>query len=165
MTVTRFSHEYLGTVIGEATRSPRARQHCNIHQSHNDPCQRLFNAIGMDSYIRPHRHSLDPKAECLVAVIGLFALVTFYDDGSAYEVVRFGTEKYGQVEDLSFGVELPPGTWHTVIALVPDSVLLELKAGPFDPKAAKEPAPWAPEEGSSEAAPYTHRLFCLVNDQ
>ncbi|ACM20492.1 hypothetical protein Geob_2138 [Geotalea daltonii FRC-32] len=163
MTVTRFSHEYLGITIDKAKHSPRLRHHCNIHQSYDDPCQRLFNAIGMGSYIRPHRHSWDPKAECLVAVLGLFALVTFDDDGSVYEVVRFGTEKYGQAEDLSVGVELPSGTWHTVIALVPDSVLLELKAGPFDAKAAKEPALWAPMEGSPEASFYLHYLFRLVH--
>lgn len=158
MTVTRFSPDFLGTLIDEAARSPRSRQHRNIHQSYDDPCQRFLNAIGMDSYIRPHRHSLDPKAECLVAMRGLFALVTFEDGGAVQEVIRFGTEKYADVVDLSVGVELPPGTWHTIIALVSDSVLLELKAGPFDPKAAKEPAPWAPDEGSVEALPYFQRL-------
>lgn len=163
MTITRFTHKYLDSLIGEATLSPRSRQHRNIHQNYDDPCQRLFNAIGMDSYIRPHRHSLDPKVECLVAVVGLFALVTFDDDGSVYEVVRFGTEKYRQAEDQAVGVELPPGMWHTVIALVPDSVLLELKAGPFDPNAAKEPAPWAPDEGSQEATPYLQLLLRLVH--
>lgn len=158
MTVTRFSPDFLGTLIDEAARSPRSRQHRNIHQSYDDPCQRFLNAIGMDSYIRPHRHSLDPKAECLVAMRGLFALVTFEDGGAVQEVIRFGTEKYADVVDLSVGVELPPGTWHTIIALVSDSVLLELKAGPFDPRAAKEPAPWAPDEGSVEALPYFQRL-------
>lgn len=162
MTVKRFTNEYFGTLISEATLSPRSRQHSNIHQCYDDPCQRLFNAIGVDSYIRPHRHSLDPKDECLIAVAGLFALVTFSDDGTVSEVVRFGSEKYSTLENVSFGVELSPGTWHTVIALVPNSVIFELKAGPFDPKAAKEPAPWAPAEDSSQAASYVYQLNCLV---
>ena len=154
MSITRFSPEFLGSLIDEAAQSPRARQHRNIHQSYVDPCQRFLNAIGMESYIRPHRHSLDPKAETLVAVRGLFALLVFDDDGKVQEVIRFGTEKYGEAEGLSVGVDLPPGTWHTIIALLQDSVLLELKAGPFDVKAAKEPAPWAPDEGSSQATLY-----------
>jgi cupin fold WbuC family metalloprotein len=162
MTVKRFSPDFLGTLIEEAARSPRSRQHRNIHQSYEDPCQRFLNAIGMDSYIRPHRHSLDPKAETLVAVRGMFALVIFGGDGAVQEVVRFGTEKYGEAEGLSVGVDLPPGTWHTIVALVPDAVLLELKAGPFDSKAAKEPAPWAPEEGSVDALPYLQRLRGLL---
>lgn len=162
MTIKRFSPDFLGTLIDEAERSPRSRQHRNIHQSYDDPCQRFLNAIGMGSYIRPHRHSLDPKAETLVAVRGMFALVTFDGDGAVQEVIRFGTEKYGEAEGLSVGVDLPPGTWHTIIALVPDSVLLELKAGPFDSKAAKELAPWAPDEGSVDALPYLQRLRGLL---
>jgi cupin fold WbuC family metalloprotein len=162
MSIKRFSPEFLGTLIEEAGLSPRSRQHRNIHRSYEDPCQRFLNAIGMDSYIRPHRHSLDPKAETLVAVRGTFALVIFDDGGAVQEMVRFGTEKYGEAEGLSVGVDLPPGTWHTIMALVPGAVLLELKAGPFDSSAAKEPAPWAPEEGSVDALPYLQGLRDLL---
>lgn len=162
MTIIRFSLEFLDSLIGEAAQSRRARQHRNIHRSYDDPCQRFLNAIGMESYIRPHRHSLDPKAETLVAVRGLFALLAFDDNGVVQEVIRFGTEKYGKVEGLSVGVDFPPGTWHTIIALVHDSVLLELKAGPFDAKAAKEPAPWAPNEGSSQATIYLQELRSFI---
>lgn len=152
LNITRFSPEFLAGLINEATQSPRARQHRNIHSSYDDPCQRFLNAIGMESYIRPHRHSLEPKAETLLAVRGLFALVTFDDDGTLQEVMHFGTEQYTSeyAEGLSAGADLSPGIWHTIIALVPGSVLLELKAGPFNPNAAKEPAPWAPEEGTHE---------------
>lgn len=127
------------------------RQHLNIHQSFDDPSQRFFNAIGTDSYIRPHRHLLDPKAEDLIAIRGLFAMVAFKDDGEVCDVVRFGTEKY---DGVAAGVEVAPGTWHTVIALTEGAVLLELKGGPFVPTAAKEPAPWAPEEGTPEGRQY-----------
>lgn len=162
MSVKKLSPELLASLAEEASRTPRARQHRNLHESYEDPCQRLLNAIGMDSYIRPHRHALDPKSECLVAVRGMFALLVFDDGGAVQELVRFGTEKYGEDGGLSVGVELPPGTWHTVIALAPNSVLLELKAGPFNPLAAKEPAPWAPEEGAMEAGHYLQRLRTLI---
>lgn len=158
MTVLRFSPDYVAALVSDAAKSPRLRQHRNIHTSYEDPCQRFLNAIGVDSYIRPHRHSLDPKAETLVAVRGLFALVTFDDGGGILEIIRFGTEKYGAPTGLNVGVELPPGTWHTIIALEPDSVLLELKAGPFDPNAAKEPAPWAPEEQTPVGRAYLGEL-------
>lgn len=70
MTIKKLSPELLGSLVEKAAESPRARQHHNIHERYDDPCQRFLNAIGMDSYIRPHRHSLDPKSECLVAVRG-----------------------------------------------------------------------------------------------
>ncbi len=162
MTLKIFSPEYLGSLIEEAAQSSRARQHRNIHENYEDPCQRFLNAIGMDSYIRPHRHGLDPKAETLVAVRGLFALVTFDDGGEVQEIVRFGTELHGGHAGINVGVDLPPGTWHTIIALVSGSVLLELKAGPFDSKAAKEPAFWAPEEGSDEARIFLERIRGIV---
>jgi cupin fold WbuC family metalloprotein len=160
MTLKVFSAEYLDSLVEEATQSPRARQHRNIHERFDDPCQRFLNAISPDSYIRPHRHSLDPKAETLIAVRGQFALVTFDDAGAIMNSVRFGTEKADAV--LPVGADLPPGTWHTIIALVAGAILLELKAGPFNPNAAKEPAPWAPEEGTSEGNAYLQRLKGLI---
>lgn len=131
------------------------RQHLNIHQSFDDPCQRFFNAIGLGSYIRPHRHLLDPKPEDLIAIRGLFAVVLFSDEGEVSDVVHFGTEKYA---GIAAGVEVAPDTWHTVVALTKDAVLLELKAGPFDSAAAKDLAPWAPEEGTPEGRRYVVSL-------
>ncbi|MFN7835777.1 MAG: WbuC family cupin fold metalloprotein, partial [Burkholderiaceae bacterium] len=57
------------------------------------------------------------------------------------------------------GAEVPASTWHTVIALESGSVLLEVKAGPFDPSMPKDLAPWAPEEGASNARPYLQDLI------
>lgn len=128
------------------------RQHLNIHQSYEDACQRLLNAIGTDSYIRPHRHALDPKTETLFAIRGEFALVLFDDCGTPGAIVRFGTNELGVTQNA--GIELPPGSWHTVLALTEGAVLLEVKAGPFKVDAAKEFAPWAPGEGSDEAQAY-----------
>ena len=60
------------------------------------------------------------------------------------------------------GVLVPAGTWHTVLALDDDAILFETRAGPFDPAAPKEPAPWAPAEGAAEAGAYFARLRALV---
>ena len=162
MSVKVFTTQTLNHLISEARQSPRMRQHLNIHRNYDDPCQRLFNAIGTRSYIRPHRHALDPKVEDLFAIRGVFGLVIFDDAGKPADVVRFGTERFGA--HVTPGVELPAGAWHTVIALTDDAVLLELKAGPFDPNAAKEFAPWSPEEGTAEALAYLGRLHGLVGE-
>lgn len=157
MTVQRFSADFLAGLSGDALRSPRGRSHSNVHTSYQDPCQRFFNAIGMTSYIRPHRHALDPKPETLIAVKGLFALLIFEQGGEIREIVCFGTERYGDGR-IDVGAEIPSDTWHTVIALEAHGVLFELKAGPFEPGSAKEPAPWAPEEGTAAAQPYLDEL-------
>ena len=49
-------------------------------------------------------------------------------------------------------------TWHTVIAMEPRCVLLEIKAGPFDETSPKELADWAPQEGTPDALEYLHDL-------
>ncbi len=152
-----FSADYLNDLTAQAQGSPRKRQHRNVHESYADPCQRLFNAIEPGSYIHPHRHAADPRDELLIAVRGLMALVTFDEQGKVTGVVRFGVDRNG--EGLAVGAEVPANTWHTVIALVPGCVLLEVKAGPFDPNQPKDLAPWAPDEGSAAAAKYLEKLI------
>jgi cupin fold WbuC family metalloprotein len=152
-----FSVDFLSKLTAQAQSSPRKRQHLNIHESYVDPCQRLFNAIEPDSYIRPHRHSVDPRDELLIAVRGSMALVTFDEQGMVTGVVSFGVDRNG--EGLAVGAEVPANMWHTVIALEPGCVLLEVKAGPFDPNQPKDLAPWAPDEGSSSANEYLDKLI------
>jgi cupin fold WbuC family metalloprotein len=155
-----FSADYLNDLTAQARGSPRKRQHRNIHESYADPCQRLFNAIEPGSYIRPHRHAADPRDELLIAVRGSMALVTFDEQGMVTGVVRFGAGRNGDV--FAVGAEVPANTWHTVIALVPGCVLLEVKAGPFDPNQPKDLALWAPDEGSPAALAYLNELIGLV---
>lgn len=155
-----FDAQYLDGLISQAKVNPRLRQHRNVHQTYQDACQRLYNAIEPNSYIRPHRHSSDPREELLIAVRGLMVLVTFDGEGSVLDMVYFGTEKYGP--KVSVGAEVFSSTWHTVIALVPGCVLLEVKAGPFDPARPKDLAPWAPEEGSAMVMEYFNKLIDLA---
>jgi cupin fold WbuC family metalloprotein len=154
MKVVDLSAAMLDRLGDEAACSARGRQHRNVHASHDEPVQRLFNAIGMDSYIRPHRHFADPKNETLLAIRGSLTFVTFSETGEVEQAIRFGQQDAGARANPSVGVEVPPGVWHTVIADEPGSVVFEVKAGPFDPNRAKEWALWAPPEGSPEAASY-----------
>jgi cupin fold WbuC family metalloprotein len=55
-----FSNSFLEDLRRQSSLSLRKRKNHNLHFDYEDPCQRLFNAIEMSSYIRPHRHSLDP---------------------------------------------------------------------------------------------------------
>jgi len=151
-----FAGDYFYELIEQARSSSRLRQHQNIHHSYQEPCQRFFNAVEPGSYIRPHRHASDPRDELLVAVRGLMALITFDDDGEITSIVRLATEKFGA--DICSAVEVPSSVWHTVIALEPGSVLLEIKAGPFDPSQPKDLAHWAPTEGSVDALHYLASL-------
>ncbi len=155
-----FDAQYLNDLTRQAKKCPRLRQHRNIHQNYQDACQRLFNAIEPGSYIRPHRHASEPREELLIAIRGSMALMTFDDQGSVTGILRFGSQNHGS--DLAAGAEVGSRTWHTVVALETGCVLLEVKAGPFDPSQPKDPAPWAPEEGSEMAHGYLRDLVELV---
>lgn len=152
--------ERLELLSREAQGNSRRRLNMNLHASYSEPVQRLFNAICPESYIRPHRHSGMSGVESLIAVIGGFAFFRFDDRGRVVEMLRFGTRVANDRGFDRLGVEIRPEVWHTVVALTNPAILLEVKAGPFDPDAAKQFAPWAPAEGAPDAAAY-HAQLCL----
>jgi cupin fold WbuC family metalloprotein len=150
MTARLFSFDDFDPLRAQALASPRLRQHLNIHASHDAPFQRLFIAFGLDSYVRPHRHYWQPKDETLVAVQGLFGVLVFDEAGHTLQRFKLGTQQYA-APGVGPVLDMPAGVWHTVLALTPDAVLFEGKAGPFDPQGPREFAPWAPDEGRPEA--------------
>jgi cupin fold WbuC family metalloprotein len=152
-----FDSAFFQKLNDDARKNPRGRQHRNIHNSYAEPAQRLFNAIEPLSYIRPHRHASDPREELLVAIRGKMVLLVFDDHGHITRSVLLGAESSGPA--FHAAVEVSSADWHTVIALTSGSVLLEVKAGPFDPERPKDYAPWAPAESSTEASQYLNTLL------
>ena len=126
-----FSSQYFEDLVNEASKSDRLRAHANVHGSYTDQCQKLFNAIQADSYIHPHRHSLDPKDECLVAIKGLFGFIMFTEQGLIHSITLFGSEKYSEKLSIPSGLELTSGVWHTVVSLADNSILFEVKKRPI----------------------------------
>jgi len=162
MTVKVFSLEDLDELTFQARVSARRRQHRNIHENFAEACQRTFNAIEPDSYLRPHRHDASQGPETMIAVRGLMALVVFDDSGQILQVQPFGAG--GDVTDsrIAVGTETPPGIWHSVVSLETGSVLLEVKAGPYNPDSPRYLASWAPKEGSPEAVIYLVNLVATI---
>jgi cupin fold WbuC family metalloprotein len=80
----------------------------------------------------------------------MLGCVSFHDDGTPEEDSFL-------VLDLDRGIlgcDIRPGVWHTIFALVPDTVVFEVKPGPYSPANDKDFAPWAPAEYSPEAAAF-----------
>ncbi len=153
----RFIDNALLDEVGvEARQSPRGRKNRNFHSADDCPAHRLLNAIEPGSYVAPHRH-LDPhKDETMIVLRGRLGLVIFDEAGGVLRtaVLAAGAD--------SFGVDIPHGSWHTVLALDPGTVFFEAKAGPFRALTAAERASWAPPEGDAAATPYgewLRRLF------
>ena len=134
----------------DARRSPRRRDIHVFHRGDDDPLQRMLNALEPGSYVRPHRHLDPPKSESLILLQGMLGYVSFGAEGTpdadSFLVLDAGRGVYG--------CDIRPGVWHTIIALAPDTVVFEVKPGPYDPTIDKEFAPWSPPEGSPEAATF-----------
>ncbi|MCW5625023.1 MAG: WbuC family cupin fold metalloprotein [Burkholderiales bacterium] len=142
----------LDQVSDAAKANPRRRRNHNFHTQLAEPCNRMLNALEPDSYVMPHRH-LDPtKDESFVVLRGRFGIVLFDDAG---RVTRKAVMAVGG--DV-LGVTIPHGVFHSVLALEPDSVFFESKAGPYAPLTPDEKASWAPAEGEPGAAAYFDQL-------
>jgi cupin fold WbuC family metalloprotein len=128
-----------------AREAPRLRMNRNLHRM-DEPVHRLLNAIEPGSWVRPHRHLDPPRSETLVVVEGALGVVLFDEGGAVLEAVRL--EAGGE----TFGVDLPPGTWHGLVALEEGTVFFETKPGPYVAPASADRASWAPAEGDPGAA-------------
>ena len=126
----------------DARRSPRRREIHVFHRGDDDPLQRMLNAIQPGSYIRPHRHLDPPKSESLILLQGMLGYVSFRDDGTPEDDSFLLID----LDRGVYGCDIRPGVWHTIFALVPDTVIFEVKPGPYSPANDKDFAPWAPEE-------------------
>jgi len=148
--------ELLEKLTTEADSLPRRRKNLNLHQSLDEPVQKLFIAMQSDSYVRPHRHPQIEKTELFIAIRGRFAAVIFNDQGEVMEFVEFSA-----MGDR-FGAEIRPNTWHTIIALEDGSVFLEVKQGPYAPLSDKDFASWAPAENTAEVKQYLQQLRSFI---
>ncbi len=144
-------------LVVEAQRNPRLRKNFNIHDSYDDPCQRLLNAVEPGTYIRPHRHLDPPKSETFLVLRGRVALLVFNGEGGIDSLIALNTG--------TCGVDIPAGAWHSLVCLEPGSVFFETKPGPYVPLSDKDWAPWAPAEGTPEAQHYLAKLQNLVESK
>ena len=105
--------------------SPRLRMNFNFHQSLDDKCHRMLNAVEPGTEVPIHRHPT--KDESFVVLRGKVKVTTYNDDGSVIESVVL-CQKEGR-----YGVDIKKGVWHNLESMEPDSVIFECKEGPFVP--------------------------------
>ncbi|SBO43976.1 WbuC family cupin fold metalloprotein [Cyanobium sp. NIES-981] len=144
----RIDQALLDQLSARARQAPRLRRNHNLHQL-PDRVQRFLNGLQPGTYVRPHRHVRDGAGggfECFVVLQGAIGLLVL---NAAGEVI--GRERLEATGPLK-GIELAEGQFHTLVALSPDAVMLELKQGPYQPAADKDFLPQFPSEGSLEAA-------------
>jgi cupin fold WbuC family metalloprotein len=139
----------LFTQLAEGSRrSPRRRRNHDLHAP-EEAVQRFLNVLQPGTYVRPHRHLRSVPGtgfELFVVLQGAIGLLVLDALGSVLHTERL--EAGGRVR----GVELAEGQFHTLVALCPDAVILEIKQGPYVPAADKDFLPQFPAEGTPAAA-------------
>ena len=117
--------ELLDEVSRQAKQSDRLRMNYNFHESLEEKCHRMLNAVEPGTLVPIHRHPT--KDESFVILRGKVRSTTYNDDGSVIESVVLCHE------NGVYGVDIPKNVWHRLEALEPDSVIFECKEGPFVP--------------------------------
>ncbi len=115
----------LDQVSIQAKESTRLRMNYNFHQSLDDKCHRMLNAVEPGTEVPIHRHPT--KDESFVILRGKVRSTTYNDDGSIIDSVVLSQE------EGVYGVDIPKGVWHKLESLEPNSVIFECKEGPFVP--------------------------------
>ena len=136
--------ETIAGLLSRAAASPRKRMNLNLHAELTDPIRRFLNAGIAGTYVRPHCHRIG-KWELVSVLQGKLDLVIFASDGVVKNRVALGS-------DGASVAEIPGGDWHSVVFHAPAAVVLEVKAGPYEPRLDKEFASWAPLEDDPAAA-------------
>ncbi|MBP6784729.1 MAG: WbuC family cupin fold metalloprotein [Verrucomicrobiales bacterium] len=132
-------------------RSPRRRMLLPIHRHQDDLVQRMVNFLQPGTYIQAHQHPRDCASETILVTSGSLGFVTF---DAAGEVLTTSRLSVGDLIDIEARV------WHGVLALAPDTIILEIKRGPYDDQ-DKVFADWAPPENADDAPAYLKWLLSL----
>lgn len=138
--------------LRESRLSPRRRMLLPFHRGQEDLVQRMINFMQPGTYIRAHQHPRDWATETLMVMSGCLGFVTFDPEGKVLSTHRLGV---GELVDIEARV------WHSVLALAEDTMILEIKRGPFNEE-DKVFAEWSPEEFSEAAPAYLEWLTGLV---
>ena len=117
--------QLLDEVSARAKESERLRMNYNLHEAMDSKAQRLFNALEPGTILPIHRHQ--HTSETYILMRGRIDVMFYNDEGA--EIERFALNPQGG----NYGVHSPKGQWHTLEVLESDTVIFEVKDGPYAP--------------------------------
>lgn len=119
------------TVVNElhssALASPRLRMNYNIHESLEEDVHKLLNSLQPGTIMPIHRHLHPAKKETFVLLQGALEVRKYNDDKTIAEKYVMSRESGNII------CEIMPEEWHSFEVLEPDTLILEIKKGPYVP--------------------------------
>jgi len=149
----KIDFELLKALMVGSRQSDRGRVNKMFHKKFEDPLQRMLNSMQPETYLQPHKHENPDKREVFIALTGKFVVIQFNDDGTIHDHMILEPAK------KNYATEVPERTYHTIICLEPDSIIYEIKDGPYDPDDDKNFAKWAPDEDDPMRMKYIEKLL------
>jgi cupin fold WbuC family metalloprotein len=108
-----------------AVNNERLRSNYNLHESLDEPVQRLLNALEPGTKVPVHRHL--HTDETYILIKGKLE-VFFYNEMK--EIINtFHLDPLNG----NYGLSIPAGQWHGLNSLENGTVILEIKEGPYKP--------------------------------
>ena len=135
----------LDKLTAQAKESPRLRMNMDLRNSAADTSQRMLNAIEPGSVVPIHRHQ---KTSETVVVLRGRVVEEYYDDaGMLAESFVLGDCHVADAPrndvprndaprndvPMVYALNIPAGQWHTLRALDPGTVILEMKDEAYEP--------------------------------
>ena len=137
--------ERLEELLEAARESPRRRSHLLLHEGHGDQVQRLLIAAQPETYVRPHVHS--EQWEMLVLLRGRIDVLLFAETGVL-------THRHVLTVSSPLA-QIPMATRHSCVIAAADTLILEVKPGPYRPN---EFIAGTPEENTAAATALLSRM-------
>ncbi|NCB68390.1 MAG: cupin fold metalloprotein, WbuC family [Bacteroidia bacterium] len=115
--------ELLDGICKQAKENPRLRMNYNLHTELDEPVQRLLNALepGTEIPVHRHRHS----DETYLVMRGSLFVILFDENKKLLNKVLLDPK------EGTYGVSVPAGQWHSIEVLESDTVIFEIKEGPY----------------------------------
>lgn len=108
--------------------NPRARPRFNLHESYDEPVQKMLVMIRQGEERPPHSNARELTQ---IILTGAAELLIYDDAGNQLESHLVAPHE-------NFAYTLPPDTWHTKKVLTPFVVFVEVMKGPYVPGDVKE---------------------------
>ena len=115
--------ELMDGICKQAKENPRLRMNYNLHTELDEPVQRLLNALepGTEIPVHRHRHS----DETYLVMRGSLFVILFDENKKLLNKVLLDPK------EGTYGVSVPAGQWHSIEVLESDTVIFEIKEGPY----------------------------------
>ena len=111
----------------QSRNSSRLRMNYNIHESLEEDVHKLLNSLQPGTIMPIHRHLHPTKKETFVLLQGALEVCKYGDDKTVIEKIVMNHENGNII------CEIMPEEWHSFEVLEPNTLILEIKRGPYIP--------------------------------